>query len=144
MRSNSWVWVSFWREENVMELDSGGGCTTLEIDWNSWITFFERVKFMVCEFYTYIWLLWKCTPKLSLTCSYLNFKLMFNSFAYSNLQARLLLLSCSRLFTEGREKGKKYCLLIWLHCRLPGPPWLAVTFVLAHCLQGWYRQGSVQ
>lgn len=39
--------VSFWRDENVLELDNGGGCTTF----SSPIVHFKRVNFVVYELY---------------------------------------------------------------------------------------------
>ena len=42
--------VSFWGDENFVELDNGDGCKTMNIKKESqWITEFQRMNFMVWE-----------------------------------------------------------------------------------------------
>lgn len=45
------IGVSLWDDENVLEINSGYGCTALRIYESPLTTHFKRVNFMVCELY---------------------------------------------------------------------------------------------
>jgi len=51
--------VSFWCDKNVLELQSGDGCTTLECTGSHWTVHFKMVKIInliLCEFYHNKWI----------------------------------------------------------------------------------------
>ena len=51
--------VSFWGDENFVELDDGDSCKTMNIKKESqWITEFQRMKFMVWQRVGHDWVKW--------------------------------------------------------------------------------------
>lgn len=44
------VWF-FCGEENILQLDSGGGCITCDYTKNSEMVLFEKVNFLACKLY---------------------------------------------------------------------------------------------